>query len=274
MAGSGNTTKARPKEMLPLVDTPVIQLVVEEALEAGVEGVLLVTGRNKRAIEDHFDRAPELEDLLAQRGDHKALAAVRGLPGDGVIHYVRQREPRGLGHAVLAAKHYAGDEPCCVLLADEVFEGSALGAVLDAYGRVGATVLGVQRVPPKETRRYGIVAVDGGGPLYRVTDLVEKPEPGAAPSDLTIVGRYVLAPEIFGALERTPPGRGGEIQLTDGLRLLVRDGQPVYALELPHRRFDVGEPLGFVLATLARALERPDLRDGLVTWLATHARGS
>ncbi len=265
-------TKAQPKEMLPLVDTPVIQLVVEEALAAGVEGVLLVTGRNKRAIEDHFDRAPELEYLLAQKGDLAALEAVRRLPGDGVIHYVRQREPRGLGHAVLAGRHYVGEEPFCVLLADEVFEGPAMGAVLEAYDRVGATVLGVKRVPPEETSRYGMVAVEGEGPLYRVTDLVEKPEPGTAPSDLAIVGRYALAAEIFGALERTPPGRGGEIQLTDGLRLLLAEGHPIYGLELPHRRFDVGERLGFVVATLARALERPDLRDGLARWLETEGR--
>lgn len=262
-------TKAQPKEMLPLVDTPVIQLVVQEALDAGIEGVLFVTGRNKRAIEDHFDRAPELEHLLEQKGDYAALEEVRRLPGDGVIHYVRQREPRGLGHAVLTGHHYVGTEPFCVLLADEVFEGSALGAVLEAYDRVDATVLGVKRVSPEETSRYGIVAVEGNGPLYRVIDLVEKPEPGTAPSDLAIVGRYALAPEVFGALERTPPGRGGEIQLTDGLRLLLEEGQPIYALEISGRRYDVGDKMGFVIATLARALERPDLRDGLAEWLAT-----
>lgn len=253
-------TKAQPKEMLPLVDTPIIQYVVEEALQAGVEDLLLVTGKNKRAIEDHFDRAPELENHLRESEKAHLLPLVER-QDSALIHYVRQPEPRGLGHAVLMARRHVGQEPFAVLLGDEVFVGAepCLAELIQVAVRLEASVIAVVPVPKEEVSRYGIVVASPVSPrLYRVHDLVEKPAPEEAPSELAIVGRYALEPLIFTILESTSPGYGGEIQLTDALRELARQ-RPLYAYQPRARRYDVGDKLGFLMATVEFALARPDL---------------
>ena len=254
-------TKAQPKEMLPLVDKPTIQYIVEEAVASGIEDILIITGRNKRAIEDHFDRSIELE--LALDGSHKEelLKLVQDVSEMVDIHYVRQKEPRGLGHAVWCARKFIGDEPFAVLLGDDVVraEVPALKQLMEVHRRTGGSVLGVQEVPPAEVSRYGIIRprpVEDR--LYAVEDLVEKPEAHQAPSRLAVLGRYILEPEIFSILERTPPGAGGEIQLTDALRELARR-RPIWAYVFEGRRYDVGDKLGFLEATVELALERPDL---------------
>lgn len=254
-------TKAQPKEMLPLVDKPTIQYIVEEAVASGIEDILIITGRNKRAIEDHFDRSIELE--LALDGSHKEelLKLVQDVSELVDIHYVRQKEPRGLGHAVWCARKFIGDEPFAVLLGDDVVraEVPALKQLMEVHRRTGGSVLGVQEVPPGEVSRYGIIRprpVEDR--LYAVEDLVEKPEAHQAPSRLAVLGRYILEPEIFSILERTPPGAGGEIQLTDALRELARR-RPIWAYVFEGRRYDVGDKLGFLEATVELALERPDL---------------
>ncbi|HEY8498475.1 MAG TPA: UTP--glucose-1-phosphate uridylyltransferase GalU [Limnochordales bacterium] len=254
-------TKAQPKEMLPLVDKPTIQYIVEEAVASGIEDILIITGRNKRAIEDHFDRSIELE--LALDGSHKEelLKLVQDVSELVDIHYVRQKEPRGLGHAVWCARKFIGDEPFAVLLGDDVVraEVPALKQLMEVHRRTGGSVLGVQEVPPAEVSRYGIIRprpVEDR--LYAVEDLVEKPEAHQAPSRLAVLGRYILEPEIFSILERTPPGAGGEIQLTDALRELARR-RPIWAYVFEGRRYDVGDKLGFLEATVELALERPDL---------------
>ncbi len=254
-------TKAQPKEMLPLVDTPVIQYVVDEVVACGIDDLLIVTGRGKRAIEDYFDRALELEMFLDQRGKKDLLNQVRDLSNYCNIYFVRQKEPRGLGDAIYAARRHVGGEPFAVLLADEVFAGdrSPLAQLLDAYDSCRCTIVAVKEVPWEEVGRYGIVAAElVGRSLYRVVDLVEKPSPGAAPSNLAIVGRYLMDPEIFDCLERTAPGVGGEIQLTDALRLL-RERQEIYALVVEGERYDVGDKRGFLEATVKMALGRSDL---------------
>ncbi|MDI6893530.1 MAG: UTP--glucose-1-phosphate uridylyltransferase GalU [Bacillota bacterium] len=262
-------TKAQPKEMLPLVDTPIIQYVVEEALSAGIRDILLVTGKNKRAIEDHFDRAPELENHLRQSSKDYLLELIQQ-EDCAFVHYVRQPEPRGLGHAVLMARHHVGREPFAVLLGDEVFVGErpCLGELVDVAARVQASVIAVVPVPPQDVSRYGVVSGEEISPgLYRVHDLVEKPPAEQAPSHLAIVGRYVLDPEVFDILERQPPGFGGEIQLTDALRELARY-QPLYAYRPHATRYDVGDKLGFLKATVEFALGRADLGPAFRAFLA------
>lgn len=253
-------TKAQPKEMLPLVDTPIIQYVVEEALGAGIRDILLVTGRNKRAIEDHFDRAAELENHLRQSSKDHLLDLILQEEG-AFVHYVRQPEPRGLGHAVYMARHHVGQEPFAVLLGDEVFVGEppCLAELVQVAEQVQASVIAVVPVPEAEVSRYGVVGAEEVAPgLYRVHDLVEKPPPQEAPSNLAIVGRYVLDPEVFSILEHQPPGFGGEIQLTDALRELA-GRKPLYAYRPRAARYDVGDKLGFLMATVEFALARPDL---------------
>lgn len=280
-------TKAQPKEMLPLVDKPIIQYVVEEAVEAGVEDILIVTGRGKRAIEDHFDRSVELEHFLEDGRKDSMVETMRDIANLADIHFIRQKEPRGLGHAIYQARHHVGDEPFAVLLGDEVFVGDepCLTELMRAYAGGGGTVVAVCRVPRDEVNRYGVVrsAPEGGhersGPasgtvmadggrnnVFPVADLVEKPSPEDAPSDLAVVGRYIIEPAIFDILATLPPGVNGEIQLTDALRVLAARGT-VHATTVVGRRYDVGNKLGFLQATVELALERPDLGDDFRRYL-------
>jgi UTP--glucose-1-phosphate uridylyltransferase len=257
-------TKAQPKEMLPIVDKPIIQYGVEEAVASGAGNIILVTGRGKNAIEDHFDVSVELETFLEARGKTALLDEIRKISNLINFAYVRQGEPLGLGHAVLVTRELVGNEPFAVILADDVIDATppALRQMIDVYDRVGGPVLAVERVPEGDVSRYGIVDLEPGGSLgdgvYRVRDLVEKPKRDEAPSNLAIIGRYVLTPDIFGALEATAADRTGEIQLTNGLRRLLRD-RPIYAYEVKGVRHDTGNKLGFLRAVVYFALRRPDL---------------
>ncbi len=254
-------TKVQPKEMLPLVDKPTIQYVVEEAVASGLEDVILVTGRNKRAIEDHFDAAFELEYYLADRGKTDELAEIKTISELASVSYVRQREPLGLGHAILCARSLVGEEPFGVFLGDDIIVSNVpcMRQLLDVYAARGGPVLAVMRVPREEIGRYGVIAGRSvGGNVYEVDDLVEKPTPAEAPSELAIIGRYVLTPDLFPILAATPPDTRGEIQLTNGLRTL-RKSRPIFAVEFEGKRHDTGEKLGFLMATVEIALARPDL---------------
>jgi len=259
-------TKAQPKEMLVLVDKPVIQYGVEEAVQSGVNDIVIITGRGKSAIEDHFDVAVELESYLEQRGKTAELEEIRKITRMLNVAYVRQGEPLGLGHAVLTAKNLIGQESFAVILGDDVIDANppALRQMIDVYERVRGPVLAVERIGPDDISNYGVVAIDDTGDLgrgvYRVTDLVEKPRREDAPSDLAIIGRYILTPDIFAALEATAGDRSGEIQLTNGLRRLLRD-RPLYAYEIDGVRHDTGNKLGFLKALVYFALRRPDLAE-------------
>lgn len=262
-------TKATPKEMLPIVDKPTIQYIVEEALASGIEDILIITGRSKRAIEDHFDKSIELELNLETGGKLKELELVRKI-SEVRIHYIRQKEPKGLGHAILCAKHFIGEEPFAVLLGDDVVDNKvpALKQLIDVYDKTGASVLGVQEVPQEKVSAYGIVAAQATADArtFTVTDMVEKPPVAEAPSRLAVLGRYVITPEVFGILEQTAPGRGNEIQLTDALKVLAKQ-QAMYAYNFEGRRYDVGDKQGFLEATVEMALKRPDLRDKFLAYL-------
>jgi UTP--glucose-1-phosphate uridylyltransferase len=257
-------TKAQPKEMLPLVDKPIIQYGVEEAGAAGIDNIILVTGRGKNAIEDHFDVSVELESFLEARGKGDQLAEVRKISAMMNFAYVRQGEPLGLGHAVLVARPLVGDEPFAVILADDVIDAEppAIKQLIDVFSRVNGPVLAVERVRRDEISSYGVIAVEPNAQLgpgvYQVRDLVEKPPRDEAPSDLAIIGRYVLTPDIFPALEATKRDRTGEIQLTNGLRGLLKS-RPIYACEVSGVRHDTGNKLGFLKAVVYFALRRPDL---------------
>lgn len=267
-------TKVLPKEMLVLVDRPIIQYGVEEALLSGIENIVLVTSRGKGLIEDHFDIAYELESLLERRGKTQDLETVRRISRSINVASVRQGEPLGLGHAVLSARHVVGEEPFAVVLTDDVIDGEkpALQQMMDVYARVGGPVIAVERVPLENVSSYGIVAVDERGNLgpgvYRVTDLVEKPRREDAPSTLAIVGRYLLTPDIFPALQETASDRTGEIQLTNGLRRLLSD-RPLYVCEIAGVRHDTGNRLGLLKATAYFALRHPELRDAFRQYLET-----
>jgi UTP--glucose-1-phosphate uridylyltransferase len=253
-------TKVSPKEMLPLVDKPLIQYVVEEAVSSGIEEVVLITGRGKRAIEDHFDVAFELEEDLKAKGKHKLLSEVQRIAELVTFCYIRQKKALGLGHAVLTAKRVVGNDPFAVLLGDDIIDAEvpALKQMMQVYQRYPATILAIQKVPKSQTQQYGIIdAKKIGDRVYLVKDLVEKPSPHDAPSNLAIIGRYILTPEIFLALERTKPGKGGEIQLTDGLRLLMEQ-QPIYAYEFEGVRHDAGDKLGFLKATIQFGLKNEE----------------
>lgn len=262
-------TKAQPKEMLPIVDKPTIQYIVEEAVASGIESIVIITGRSKRAIEDHFDKSIELELELTRKNKCELLKIVEDISDMVNMMYVRQKEPLGLGHAIWTARDCIGNEPFGVILGDDVVKGEkpALKQLMDAYGQSGSSILGVQRVAMKDTDKYGVIATDDmDGRMHRVTGLVEKPGVGEAPSDLAILGRYVLTPDIFDAIEQTPPGKGGEIQLTDAMcRLLAT--QPIYAYEFEGKRYDVGDKLGFLKATCEFALDREDLKDDFEAYL-------
>jgi UTP--glucose-1-phosphate uridylyltransferase len=259
-------TKAQPKEMLPLVDKPIIQYAVEEAVAAGIEQVIIVTSSQKRAIEDHFDLSFELEALLEEKGDIEMLRQVRHISDLAQVAYVRQKEQLGLGHAVLMAKDLIGHEPFAVILPDDVVVGDrpCIGQLIHAYHQTHGSVVAVMEVPPSETQRYGVIASEptddplDHGRLHRVTRLVEKPAPEDAPSNLAIIGRYVLTPKIFDKLEQTPRGSGGEIQLTDAIADLMEE-QAVYAYEFEGIRYDAGTTMGWLKASVELALQRPEL---------------
>jgi UTP--glucose-1-phosphate uridylyltransferase len=267
-------TKAQPKEMLVLVDKPVIQYGVEEAVQSGVDNIVIVTGRGKNAIEDHFDVAVELESYLEQRGKTAQLEEIRNISRLINVSYVRQGEPLGLGHAVLVTKNLVGDEPFAVVLGDDVIDANppALKQMIDVFQRVQGPVLCVERVPAEDVSSYGVVAIDEtadlGKGVYRVKDLVEKPKRDEAPSNLAIIGRYILTPDIFPALEATTNDRTGEIQLTNGLRRLLRE-RPIYACEVDGVRHDTGNKLGFLKALVYFALRRPELAEPFKRYLET-----
>ena len=261
-------TKAMPKEMLTVVDRPLIQHVVDEAREAGIEHFIFVTGRGKGVIEDHFDKQPELEETLAARGKTAELEMLAaGLPEAGQASFVRQQAPLGLGHAVWCARDIVGDEPFAVVLPDVLVQTPGKGCLaqmLDVYDKRGGNILAVEPVPDDQTKNYGVVATGAAdGNVFPVTGMVEKPAPGTAPSNLTILGRYVLQPEIFGLLSSQEKGAGGEIQLTDSMLALLKT-EPFYAVEYEGRTFDCGSKAGFLAANVAYALARADLRDAVI----------
>jgi UTP--glucose-1-phosphate uridylyltransferase len=254
-------TKAQPKEMLPLVDKPMIQYVIEEAVASGIKHVIIVTAIGKRAIEDHFDRSFELEHVLQRKGNGDLLRKLQKISELADICYVRQKEQLGLGHAILVTKELIGDEPFAVFLPDDLIraEVPAMKQMIEVYNRYQQSVVAVEPVAKEDTKAYGIIKpMQIEDRVYQVQGLVEKPEPKNAPSNLAIVGRYILTPEIFRMLEKTTPGKGGEIQLTDGLKLLL-EKQPIYAYQFEGIRYDTGMPLGFLKASVEFALNRPDI---------------
>lgn len=265
-------TKSMPKEMLPIVDTPTIQYIVEEAVNSGIEQICLITSHTKKAIEDHFDRTLELEALLEKGGKTEYLSQIKAISDMAEVVSVRQKEAKGLGHAVLCAKAFVGDEPFAVLLGDDVVynEGKpCLKQLIDVYNEKGGSVLGVQTVAHENICKYGCVDGDKiGDRLYTVNDMIEKPKPEEAPTDVGVLGRYVITPEIFEKLENTKPGAGGEIQLTDALKALAKE-QSMYAYDFEGRRYDVGDRLGFLEATVEYALRREDLKDSFKAYLKT-----
>lgn len=265
-------TKAQPKEMLPIVDKPTIQYIIEEAVASGIEDIIIVTGRGKRAIEDHFDKSYELEETLAKKGKYEQLEEVQGISKLANIHYIRQKEPLGLGHAISCASRFIGDEPFAVLLGDDIVhspEKPCLKQLIDVYERYNSSVIGVQEVPEQEVSKYGVISINQNGiedGVYHINDLVEKPKVEEAPSNYAIMGRYVLRPEIFEILENQKPGAGNEIQLTDAIKKL-NELQMVVGYEFDGVRHDVGDKFGFIKATLEFALERPDLKPQVLEYL-------
>ncbi|MEK7879639.1 MAG: UTP--glucose-1-phosphate uridylyltransferase GalU [candidate division NC10 bacterium] len=264
-------TKAQPKEMLPLVDKPTIQYGVEEAVASGLSEIIIVTGRGKRAIEDHFDAAFELEYYLQDRGKTEELAQIKTISELATISYVRQKEPLGLGHAILCARALVGEEPFAVFLGDDIITSriQCMLQLLEVFERYGGPVIAVERVPPDEISRYGVIRPKRlGGNVYEILDLLEKPASGEAPSDLAVIGRYVLTPDLFPVLAGTPPDARGEIQLTNGLRALCKK-RPLYAVLFEGKRYDTGDKLGFLKATVEFALTRPDLAEAFRAYLRT-----
>lgn len=273
-------TKAIPKELLPVVDTPALQYIVEEAVDAGLEEVLVIVGRGKEAIIDHFDRAPELEAALEKKGDTERLDAVVKPAKLADVHYIRQGAPRGLGHAVACAAPYVGQEVFAVMLGDDLIDSRdpLLDPMLEVQQQLGGCVVALMEVPEDQVSMYGCAAIEpqpgwkvthgkSVGDVVRITDLVEKPEPSEAPSNLAIIGRYVLAPEIFEALERTAPGRGGEVQLTDAMKMLAAEGHPMHGVVFTGRRYDTGDRGDYLRAVVRLAAEREDLGPSFVEWL-------
>ena len=272
-------TKSTPKEMLPIVDKPAIQYVVEEAVRAGLDDVLMITGRSKRSLDDHFDAVPELEAILEAKGDEVRLAQVRRSTEIADVHFVRQGQPKGLGHAVLCARRHVGNEPFAVLLGDDLIDerDPLLVEMMELQERTGGSVVALLEVQPEEIGAYGCAAVEPLGDTedhVRVTALVEKPDPAHAPSNLAVIGRYVLHPAVFAVLEKTEPGRAGEIQLTDALATLAtmpaESGGGVYGVIFRGRRYDTGDPLDYIKAVIQIAAERPDLGPDLREWLVAY----
>ncbi|MST62393.1 UTP--glucose-1-phosphate uridylyltransferase GalU [Peptostreptococcus anaerobius] len=264
-------TKAQPKEMLPIVDKPTLQYIIEEAVASGVEEILIITGRNKKSIEDHFDKSVELELELENKGKHDLLETVRGISNMVNIHYIRQKEPRGLGDAIYCARYFIGDEPFAVMLGDDIVDNGngtpCLKQLIDVYEKYQTTILGVQEIDKKDTDKYGII--DGKkteNDVYKVDALVEKPSTESAPSNVAILGRYIITPDIFDILGDLPPGKNDEIQLTDALEKLIKD-DGMYAYTFEGKRYDLGDKLGFLKATVDFALKRDDLREPFLNYL-------
>ena len=264
-------TKAQPREMLPIVDKPTIQYIIEEAVASGIEEILIITGRNKKSIEDHFDKSIELEMELERAGNQEILEIVRGISDMVDIHYIRQKEPRGLGHAIHCAKSFVGNEPFAVMLGDDVVESKVpcLKQLINCFNEYKTTILGVQTVERENVNRYGIVDVlHIEDRVYKVKRLIEKPAVEEASSNVAILGRYIITPQIFEILENTKPGKGNKIQLTDALEELIRH-EAMYAYNFEGKRYDVGDKLGFLQATVEFALNREGLRDSFIEYLNT-----
>ncbi|MBB6624625.1 UTP--glucose-1-phosphate uridylyltransferase GalU [Clostridium gasigenes] len=262
-------TKAQPKEMLPIVDKPTIQYIIEEAIASGIEEILIITGRNKKCIEDHFDKSIELEMELAKSGKEDLLELVKDISDMVDIHYIRQKEPKGLGHAIYCAKAFVGNEPFAVLLGDDIVDSEkpCLKQLIDCFSEYKTSILGVQTVPATDVNKYGIVdGIHIEDRVYKVKDLVEKPSLEDAPSNVAILGRYIITPQIFDILEHTKPGKGGEIQLTDALKTLISN-EAMYAYNFEGRRYDVGDKLGFLQATVEYAMKREELREPFIEYL-------
>lgn len=264
-------TKAQPKEMLPIVDKPTLQYIIEECVASGIEEILIITGRNKKSIEDHFDRSVELEMELEKAGKEEMLEMIKKISDMADIHYIRQKEPRGLGHAIYCAKSFVGDEPFAVMLGDDVVDSKVpcLKQLMDCFNEYQTTILGVQEVNANDVNKYGIV--DGiyiEDRVYKVKELVEKPSLEEAPSNVAILGRYIITPQIFEILENTKPGKGNEIQLTDALQTLISN-EAMYAYIFEGKRYDVGDKLGFLEATVEFALKKEGLRDKFIEYLKT-----
>jgi UTP--glucose-1-phosphate uridylyltransferase len=262
-------TKAQPKEMIPIVDKPTIQYIVEEAANAGIEDILIISGRNKRAIEDHFDKSYELEEELHRKGKQELLSEVQNISNIANIHYIRQKEAKGLGHAIYCAKSFIGDEPFAVMLGDDIVDSKepCIKQLMDVYNEYRTTILGVQKVPLQDVPKYGIIAgkqIDER--VYKVKGLVEKPEVEQAPSNIAILGRYIISPRIFEFLESATPGKNGEIWLTDALEKLM-EREAMYAYDFEGDRFDVGDRIGFLKATVEFALKRDDLKQEFESYL-------
>ena len=262
-------TKAQPKEMLPIVDKPTIQYIIEEAVASGIEEILIITGRNKRAIEDHFDKSIELEQQLQNTGKDDLLKMVEDISNMADIYYIRQKEPKGLGHAIGCARTFVGNEPFAVMLGDDVVDSEVpcLKQLIDCFNEYKTTILGVQEVPSQDVYKYGIIkGMYIEDRVYKVKDLIEKPKVEEAPSNVAILGRYIITPQIFDILQNTNPGKGGEIQLTDALRTLANQ-EAMYAYAFQGRRYEVGDKLGFLEATVEFALKRQDLREPFMNYL-------
>lgn len=262
-------TKAQPKEILPIVDKPTIQYIIEEAVASGIEEILIITGRNKKCIEDHFDKSIELEMELEKNHKEDLLELVRGISDMVDIHYIRQKEPKGLGHAILCARAFVGNEPFAVLLGDDVVDSEVpcLKQLMDCYKEYKTSILGVQTVAHEDVNKYGIVdGIHIEDRVYKVKKLVEKPAIDEAPSNVAILGRYIITPQIFDVLQNTKPGKGGEIQLTDALQTLI-ENEAMYAYNFEGRRYDVGDKLGFLQATVEYALKREELREPFIKYL-------
>lgn len=262
-------TKAQPKEMLPIVDKPTIQYIIEEAVKSGIEQILIITGKNKRAIEDHFDKSVELETDLEKKGKEKMLKMVKDISNMVEIYYIRQKEPKGLGHAISCARTFVGNEPFAVMLGDDVVDSKkpCLKQLIDCYNEYQTTIVGVQQVPKEDVYKYGIVKgkfIEDG--VYKIKDLIEKPKIEEAPSNIAILGRYIISPTIFDILSNTKPGKGGEVQLTDALKTLISK-EAMYAYEFEGRRYDVGDKLGFLQATMEYALKRDALKKDFVKYI-------